>query len=550
MVSTFLDTALRFRLKAGGVTSTLITGQGVLENDKWTHVACTYDLNEMHIYVNGKLVAGLPKSGAVDVNPLVTAAIGAQPPGAGSNRFGGMIDDVRLYNLALSGLEIAELVKPRVLTGLTAAQRKFGNGGNGTTAVDLTWAPATSEARQIEIWRKGFGNYPEFDDGTGAVPTMPVTQANGWELAATIPATITTFTDELSTRDFWYYAAKVLDAGDNYSDTSAMTSGTLNYHLGDVIDLVDPFGYVGDNVIDVNDISYLGANYNVVLADPPPDFRAFLDVGPTLDGRPDALPQTDNLIEFEDIMIFGLNYSAVNKNHLAPPPATTNELTLRVGEVGQTGDSFPVELVMSGNGQVQGLSVPLRWNGNVVEPVGLQAGDLLDRQGGSNLVVSPGPGVVDAVLFGVRQAGISGEGLLAVVSFRVKSSGDPDIELGDIRARDAANQPVSIAGGVVDDIPGTPPPRYSVLHPASPNPFNLATKISFALEAAGRVNLKVYSMRGQLVKTLVNRDLDPGTHDLLWDGKNDSGRIVSSGTYLLRLVAPDRTQSRKLSVLK
>jgi hypothetical protein len=118
MVSTYLDTKLRFRLKAGGVTSTLVTEQNELEIDQWYHVACTYDHNEMHIYGNGKLVASMPKTGAIDMDQLVTAAIGAQPPGAGSNNFKGMIDDVRLYDFALSELEIADLVKPRALSGL------------------------------------------------------------------------------------------------------------------------------------------------------------------------------------------------------------------------------------------------------------------------------------------------------------------------------------------------------------------------------------------------------------------------------------------------
>ena len=148
-----------------------------------------------------------------------------------------MIDDVRLYNSALSDLEISELVKPRALSGLTSVQRKTGNDSDGTTGIDLTWAPATSEASHIEIWRKGFGDYPEFGDGTGAVPSLPVNILNGWEMVTTIPASSTTFTDETATRDFWYFAAKVVDTNENYSDTSNMTGGTLNYHLGDVVDL-------------------------------------------------------------------------------------------------------------------------------------------------------------------------------------------------------------------------------------------------------------------------------------------------------------------------
>jgi hypothetical protein len=118
MVSTYLDTRLRFRLKAGGGTSTLFTGQNVLDIGEWYHVACTYDQNEMRIYGNGTLVASMPKTGVIDMNPAVTAAIGAQPPGAGSNAFAGTIDDVRLFLVALNEPEIADLAEPIIPTGL------------------------------------------------------------------------------------------------------------------------------------------------------------------------------------------------------------------------------------------------------------------------------------------------------------------------------------------------------------------------------------------------------------------------------------------------
>jgi hypothetical protein len=109
MVSTYSDTALRFRLKAGGVTSTLISGQGELELDQWYHVTCSYDQNEMRIYGNGMLLVSLPKTGVIDVNAAVAAAIGNQPPGAGSDPLAGDVDDVRIYGRALIESEIAAL---------------------------------------------------------------------------------------------------------------------------------------------------------------------------------------------------------------------------------------------------------------------------------------------------------------------------------------------------------------------------------------------------------------------------------------------------------
>jgi flagellar hook assembly protein FlgD len=83
-----------------------------------------------------------------------------------------------------------------------------------------------------------------------------------------------------------------------------------------------------------------------------------------------------------------------------------------------------------------------------------------------------------------------------------------------------------------------------------PNPFNPATTIPFVLEAASRVVLRVYDVRGALVATLYDGVLPEGRHTIGWDGRNDHGRTVSSGTYLYSLVAGNRHLSRKMLMVR
>jgi PKD repeat protein len=109
MISQYQVDAIRFRLKAGGVTSTLISPTNELDIGQWYHLACTYDGSTMRIYGNGVLVASQPKTGVVDTNPSVAAAIGDQPPGAGDKPFAGWLDEVRIFDRALSEAEIAVL---------------------------------------------------------------------------------------------------------------------------------------------------------------------------------------------------------------------------------------------------------------------------------------------------------------------------------------------------------------------------------------------------------------------------------------------------------
>ncbi len=83
-----------------------------------------------------------------------------------------------------------------------------------------------------------------------------------------------------------------------------------------------------------------------------------------------------------------------------------------------------------------------------------------------------------------------------------------------------------------------------------PNPFNPSTRVSFNLNEAAKVNIQVYNVRGQLVKTLHNGPLAAGSHSLTWDGSDMNKRTASSGIYLLRLFDGKQTHLRKMCLQK
>jgi len=100
---------------------------------------------------------------------------------------------------------------------------------------------------------------------------------------------------------------------------------------------------------------------------------------------------------------------------------------------------------------------------------------------------------------------------------------------------------------VVDD--PLPPPAAPALR-AWPNPFNPSTSVSFSLSQPGRAQLAVYNVRGQRVRTLVDDPLPAGEHTAVWNGRDDAGRAVASGVYLLRLQVGGRAQTTKALLLK
>lgn len=99
--------------------------------------------------------------------------------------------------------------------------------------------------------------------------------------------------------------------------------------------------------------------------------------------------------------------------------------------------------------------------------------------------------------------------------------------------------------------PGTTIPAIQTnLHANYPNPFNPTTTIRFSIKEAAPVQLNVYNLKGQLVKTLINQDLNSGTHSIVWNGTDDSGKSVSSGVYYYRMKSGRFSSSKKMVLMK
>ncbi len=83
-----------------------------------------------------------------------------------------------------------------------------------------------------------------------------------------------------------------------------------------------------------------------------------------------------------------------------------------------------------------------------------------------------------------------------------------------------------------------------------PNPFNPNTTIQYQLPKAGKVELKIYNITGQVVKTLVNENQKEGAYKVRWDGKNDQSQRVANGTYIYQLKHDNKAMAKKMIFLK
>ncbi len=83
-----------------------------------------------------------------------------------------------------------------------------------------------------------------------------------------------------------------------------------------------------------------------------------------------------------------------------------------------------------------------------------------------------------------------------------------------------------------------------------PNPFNPTTNIPLALDAAGRVVVRVFDVRGGLVATLFDGAMGEGRHSIEWNGRDERGQPVASGVYMYTLEAGKRTLAKKMVLMK
>ncbi len=116
----------------------------------------------------------------------------------------------------------------------------------------------------------------------------------------------------------------------------------------------------------------------------------------------------------------------------------------------------------------------------------------------------------------------------------------------------AATQTVDVVyGQMTNDVDGGTVPEFQTVNLRNyPNPFNPETTIAFNLEKAQNVELAIYNLKGQKVRSLFQGKAPQGETRIVWHGLDDNGKSVSSGVYLMRIKGGRFTASGKVILLK
>lgn len=204
---------------------------------------------------------------------------------------------------------------------------------------------------------------------------------------------------------------------------------------------------------------------------------------------------------------------------------------------------------------------------HVEDIIVVQTGDHNKLYGNATVTICDGGGapVTGAVVYGFFNApdatelsGTTGpDGTVTIVSGRSKVEVDFCFEVTDVIKTGTTYDPGAnlvtrscesgdvFGAGDRPVLTGRELPESFALHQNSPNPFNPVTMIRFDLPEAGYARLEIFNVAGQRVKTLVDRHIDAGYHEIPW---NAAGH--SSGVYFYRLIYGDRIETKKMILLR
>jgi hypothetical protein len=307
----------------------------------------------------------------------------------------------------------------------------------------------------------------------------------------------------------------------------------------------------------------------LILADVDPkvDFNDFLTLAGLFGSREGdsdfdvrADLNNDAQINFNDFLIFvqyfGRTAVDAPSVRLAKPvarPGLNGAAELRLGVSGQAtiGEDLTLVAELSKAESVKGWGITVAYDPSQYEFVKASAPEAgLLASGGSEplfLVQESAPGQV-TLTSALTEGSAAGAGSLAVLTFRPKGEIDDarfDVLEGLVFDADLLSNSMNVEALDVRPVPGE-----FALHQNFPNPFNPETTIAYDLSEGGRVELSIYNVTGQVVRTLVSEEQPAGRYRIQWSGDDAFGRQVASGIYFYRIQTESTHAVRKLMLLK
>jgi len=391
------------------------------------------------------------------------------------------------------------------------------------------------------------GGYPEYADVVAlGPPPHPATFMEGIFVAEPVDPTHT-FNGpqpDLYAISIWSLSkAGVWSTGPNVEILAN------DYAKGDVSDAAGEYG--PDGCIDFDpEFVFLAASYWTSFGDVA--FDPYMDIGPTNDGTQDGYSLPDGNIDFEDLVLFALNYRdfrcskkgatgsdrGTDQQSVVTSVIADVTISAEVPAFARAGDEFSVPFSIS-EGGIAGYHLVFDYPDNV-EVVSVDPGSAYENTDRMFFYHDEDATNLDISSVVLSEGFEAGE--IAVVTFRATSTGMINLEDKVLDVRDWQNGKAEVTFDLAAK-GGTLPTEFS-LSQNYPNPFNPTTTVELAMPVAGQYKLTIYNIIGQIVSSFEGYS-DAGFVTFNWDASEQS-----SGVYLYRVEAGSFSDVRKMVLLK
>ena len=268
----------------------------------------------------------------------------------------------------------------------------------------------------------------------------------------------------------------------------------------------------------------------------------------------------NSIINTDDILVIGLNW---NKRHAAgkgalpwlSPLAQRGIIRARILDISDPG-FVDIACEVDDVENLLGIALELHYPPDEISVVTAYQGELF----GENPLFfhrdDAGSGTIGLSVTRTQdQGGVSGSGIVASIRLKWKSEKSLSrIDLGRVMGMDEMGTDFEFAvapfylssemGGEQDS------PDLFRFHQNYPNPFNSMTTLKVDVPERTHVTIRVYDLLGSEVATLTDDAHEPGFYEVIWDGRNALGEMVSSGIYYFKIRAGEFTGVRKALLLK
>ena len=488
----------RFLVITDGTSGTQVqvTGDAIIDSI-WYHIVATYDGQFLKLYQNGSLIDSINYSDGIfqSDEPVYIGVYNGT-----DYFFNGIIDDIRIYNRPLSFGEVYSLYTegpPFNPINLNATP--------GNHQIVLTWsANSETDMSHYIIYR-------------GMVSGFDTTEAEAHVVFR--PDTIATITG-LNNDVTYYFVVVAVDSTANYSIASAEVSGIP---FNDPPVITSP-----ENVVAMEDLYFV---YKATATDPEDSTITF-----TFDQLPSWLSANAD-------SVFGTPLEgAVDTSFrvIASDGILTDTLVVTLDVIAVNDPPEPFALLAPVDGDTAVIindSLVFIW----------ESATDVDSDSLVYIFHLFGPDL-DTSIAGLPDTSVT---LTGVDRLTIDSLYTWFVEVtdGETTTASSATFGFYVSPVLTLDPLAVLPVAYA-LHQNYPNPFNPITTIQFDLPVATEVHLAVYDLLGREVTNLSNRHLEPGFHQVVWDTKDNRGRKLPTGMYIVLLATPEFRKSIKVVLLK